>query len=79
LYERLPYVSRSLLGFSLNCTLWLRSYLKNRSLLTFAQERQEHDLAVGKFERIARRGGNEVRLKTAGAYRSVLAREAQRL
>jgi hypothetical protein len=30
--------------------------LKNRSLLTLAQERQEHDLAVWKFQRIVMDG-----------------------
>jgi hypothetical protein len=32
--------------------LWLHWQLKNRSLLTFVQKRQEHDLPVRKFERI---------------------------
>jgi hypothetical protein len=40
------------LSFNLNSSLWLRRQLKNRSHLTFSQTRQEHDLAVRKFQRI---------------------------
>jgi hypothetical protein len=35
----------------LNDSLWLRWQLKNRGLLTLTQACQEHDLAVGEFQR----------------------------
>jgi hypothetical protein len=44
------------LGFDLNHSPWLRRQLKNRSLLTLAQERQKYDLAVRKFQCIVMGG-----------------------
>jgi hypothetical protein len=45
-------VHRPLLGCRLGGSLWLSGQLKNRGLLTLTKERQQQDLAVGKFERI---------------------------
>jgi hypothetical protein len=45
-----------LLDFSLGSGFQFCGQLKNRSLLTFAQERQKHDLAIRKFERIVMGG-----------------------
>jgi hypothetical protein len=53
--ERLTYVSRALLGLRFNGSLWFRWQLQNRGLLTFAQAGQQHDLAIGKFQRIVMR------------------------
>jgi len=50
--ERSAHVGCSLLSFSLNGSLCFCRQLKNRSLLTFAQTCQEHDLAVRKFKRV---------------------------
>jgi hypothetical protein len=44
------------LGFDLNRSPWLRWQLENRGLLTLTQARQEHDLAVRKFQRIVMSG-----------------------
>ncbi len=38
------------LGFRFHGGLWLRRQLKNCGLLTLTQRRQEHDLAIGKFQ-----------------------------
>jgi hypothetical protein len=54
--ERSAHVGCSLLGFNLNGSPWLRRQLKNRSLLTFTQTCQEHDLAIRKFQRIVMSG-----------------------
>jgi hypothetical protein len=45
-------VDHPLLGYRLGGSLWLSGQLKNRGLLTLTKERQQQDLAVGKFERI---------------------------
>ena len=45
-------VDRPLLCYKLGGSLWLSGQLKNRGLLTLTKERQQQDLAVGKFERI---------------------------
>jgi hypothetical protein len=50
--ERSGNVGYPPLGRRLTGSLWLRRQLKNRSLLTFTQECQGHDLAVRKFQRI---------------------------
>ena len=39
-------------GLQTGGSLWLSGQLKNRGLLTLTKERQQQDLAVGKFERI---------------------------
>jgi hypothetical protein len=44
------------LGFDLNRSPWLRWQLENRGLLILTQARQEHDLAVRKFQRIVMSG-----------------------
>ena len=49
-YSWSSYVGCTPFSFCLNGRLGLRRQLKNRSLLTLAQERQEHDLAVWKFQ-----------------------------
>ena len=50
--ERSTDVGRPLLGHKFNRSLWLGRQLKNRSLLTLTENRQHHDLAVWKFDRI---------------------------
>jgi hypothetical protein len=50
--EQSTDVGRPLLGRRFNRGLWLGRQLKNRSLLTLAENRQQHDLAVRKFDRI---------------------------
>jgi hypothetical protein len=50
--ENSAYVGYAPLGFSLDASLWLHWQLKNRSLLTLTQRCQQHDLAVGKLQRI---------------------------
>src|SRR5262249_25159744 len=50
--ENPPHVARPPLSFSLDANLWLRWQLKNRGLLTLTQRCQQHDLAVGKLQRI---------------------------
>jgi hypothetical protein len=49
-------VGCSSLGFSLTGSFGFRRQLKNRSLLTLAEERQEYDLAVRKFQCIVMGG-----------------------
>jgi hypothetical protein len=44
------YVSDAPLGLGLNGSLWLRWQLQNRGLLALTQRRQQHDLAIGKFQ-----------------------------
>jgi hypothetical protein len=41
-----------LLSFRLDDTLWIGCQLKNPSLLTLIQERQQQDLAVWEFKRV---------------------------
>ena len=50
------HVGCPLLLLTLVSSLWLRRQLKNRSLLTLAQERQEYDLAIRKFQCIVMGG-----------------------
>jgi hypothetical protein len=45
-------VCRALRSFRLDNTLWIDWQLKNRRLLTFNQERQQHDLTVWEFKRV---------------------------
>jgi hypothetical protein len=46
------YVSDAPLGLSFNGSLWFSWQLQNRRLLTLTQACQEHELAVGKFQRV---------------------------
>jgi len=50
------HVGHAPLRLRFNDRPWLCGQLKNRSQLTFAQERQKHDLAIRKFERIVMGG-----------------------
>jgi hypothetical protein len=49
---RLSRVGGPLLSLSLNGSLRLRRQLKNRGLLTFLEECQEHDPAIWEFKRV---------------------------
>ena len=50
--ERSARECSPLLGLSFDDSLWLGRQLKNCSLLTLTENRQQHDLAVRKFDRI---------------------------
>jgi hypothetical protein len=50
--EQSTHVGRPLLGCRFDGSLWLGRQLKNRRPLILTQDRQQHDLAVRKFERI---------------------------
>jgi IS30 family transposase len=54
--ERSTNVGRPLLGGRFNGSLWLGRQLKNRSLLTLTENREQYDLAVRKFDRIVMGG-----------------------
>jgi hypothetical protein len=51
-FEQSTHVGRPLLGCRFDGSLWLGRQLKNRRPLILTQDRQQHDLAVRKFERI---------------------------
>jgi hypothetical protein len=50
--EQLGYVSHAPLGLSFNGSLWFRRQLQNSRTLALTQSCQEHDSAIGKFQRI---------------------------
>jgi hypothetical protein len=50
------HVRCTLLVLKLARRLWLRRQLKHRSLLSLAEERQEYDLTIWKFQSIVMRG-----------------------
>jgi hypothetical protein len=50
--EQLGYVSHAPQGLSFNGSLWFRRQLQNGRTLALTQFCQQHDSAIGKFQRI---------------------------